>query len=72
MFVIPLCWCLMSCLMAQEDEPLGTAGPLALARNLLLGADESDNAPFFMLNSDVVCDFPFKGKRSPGFSVWSR
>ena len=41
---------------SQEDEPLGTAGPLALARSLL----EEDGEPFFVLNSDIVCDFPFK------------
>ena len=39
-----------------EDEPLGTAGPLGLAR-AVLGADDS---PFFVLNSDVICEFPFK------------
>ncbi|KAF9433195.1 mannose-1-phosphate guanyltransferase [Entomortierella beljakovae] len=39
-----------------ETEPLGTAGPLALARDIL-GKDDS---PFFVLNSDVICDFPFK------------
>lgn len=33
---------------------MGTAGPLVLARNLLEG-DES----FFVLNSDVICEFPF-------------
>ncbi|OZJ05820.1 Mannose-1-phosphate guanyltransferase [Bifiguratus adelaidae] len=38
-----------------ETEPLGTAGPLALAREIL-GKDES---PFFVLNSDVICDYPF-------------
>ncbi|KAG0322276.1 mannose-1-phosphate guanyltransferase [Linnemannia gamsii] len=38
-----------------ETEPLGTAGPLALARDIL-GKDDS---PFFVLNSDVICDFPF-------------
>ncbi|KAI9221268.1 mannose-1-phosphate guanyltransferase Mpg1 [Blastocladiella britannica] len=38
-----------------ETEPLGTAGPLALARNIL-GKDDS---PFFVLNSDVICEFPF-------------
>lgn len=32
-----------------------TAGPLALARELL--TDNSE--PFFVLNSDVICDFPF-------------
>lgn len=34
---------------------LWTAGPLALARELL----NVDNEPFFVLNSDVICDFPF-------------
>lgn len=37
-----------------ENEPMGTAGPLALAREKLQG-DE----PFFVLNSDVICAFPF-------------
>jgi len=40
---------------SQESEPLGTAGPLALARNILA----KDNEPFFVLNSDIICDFPF-------------
>lgn len=35
---------------------LCAAGPLALARELL----NIDNEPFFVLNSDVICDFPFK------------
>lgn len=38
----------------MESEPLGTAGPLALARPFLEG-DE----PFFVLNSDVISEFPF-------------
>lgn len=38
-----------------EKEPLGTAGPLALARDVLT----KDDSPFFVLNSDVICDFPF-------------
>ncbi|KAI8824264.1 nucleotide-diphospho-sugar transferase [Fimicolochytrium jonesii] len=38
-----------------ENEPLGTAGPLALAKDVL----GKDNEPFFVLNSDVICDFPF-------------
>ncbi|KAJ3404653.1 mannose-1-phosphate guanyltransferase, partial [Chytridiales sp. JEL 0842] len=38
-----------------ESEPLGTAGPLALARDILA----KDDAPFFVLNSDVICEFPF-------------
>ena len=39
---------------SQEDTPMGTAGPLALARAHLT----ADNEPFFMFNSDVICDFP--------------
>ncbi|CAN8098092.1 unnamed protein product [Discula destructiva] len=39
-----------------ETEPLGTAGPLKLAEKVL-GKDDS---PFFVLNSDVTCDYPFK------------
>ncbi|CAN8004798.1 unnamed protein product, partial [Ixodes pacificus] len=42
--------------LSQEDEPLGTAGPLALAKELL----SADSEPFFVLNSDVICDFPLK------------
>ncbi|XP_013789403.1 mannose-1-phosphate guanyltransferase beta-like, partial [Limulus polyphemus] len=42
--------------LSHEDEPLGTAGPLALAKDIL----SSDQEPFFVLNSDVICDFPFK------------
>jgi len=40
---------------SQETEPLGTAGPLALARGVL-----DDGDPFFVLNSDVTCQFPFE------------
>lgn len=40
--------------MSLENEPLGTAGPLALARDIL----KEDK--FFVLNSDVICQFPFK------------
>lgn len=32
-----------------------SAGPLALARDLLA----EDGEPFFVLNSDVICEFPF-------------
>lgn len=42
---------------SQEPEPMGTAGPLALARNLL---DDGHGTPFFVLNSDVICDYPLK------------
>jgi mannose-1-phosphate guanylyltransferase len=40
--------------MSLETEPLGTAGPLALARDIL-----NDGQPFWVLNSDVICEFPF-------------
>ncbi|KAJ3072190.1 mannose-1-phosphate guanyltransferase [Podochytrium sp. JEL0797] len=39
-----------------ESEPLGTAGPLALAASVL----GKDGSPFFVLNSDVICEFPFE------------
>lgn len=35
-----------------EKEPLGTAGPIALAREHLSGST------FFVLNADVICEFP--------------
>ena len=38
-----------------ENEPLGTAGPLKLAEEIL----SRDSTPFFVLNSDVICDYPF-------------
>ena len=41
---------------AHEKEALGTAGPLALSRDVLASNDE----PFFVLNADVICRFPFK------------
>ncbi|XP_057971021.1 mannose-1-phosphate guanylyltransferase 1-like [Malania oleifera] len=42
---------------SQEIEPLGTAGPLALARDKLI---DDSNEPFFVLNSDVISDYPLK------------
>lgn len=41
--------------ISLENEPLGTAGPLALAREILC----KDTEPFFVLNSDIICNFPF-------------
>mmetsp|Transcript_1650 Transcript_1650/g.5376 ORF Transcript_1650/g.5376 Transcript_1650/m.5376 type:complete len:359 (+) Transcript_1650:141-1217(+) len=38
---------------SQEREPLGTAGPIAYARDVLRTTE-----PFFVLNSDVTCTFP--------------
>lgn len=80
--------------LSHETTPLGTAGPLALARDQLLdrisenGAinkcfsnhnstvnnntlhedqhdypynpAQGDDVPFFVLNSDIVCDYPFQ------------
>jgi len=43
--------------LSQETEPMGTAGPLALARSLL---DDGSGDPFFVLNSDVICDYPLR------------
>ncbi|KYM88512.1 Mannose-1-phosphate guanyltransferase beta [Atta colombica] len=43
-------------IFSHEPEPLGTAGPLALAREYLCASDD----PFFVLNSDIICEFPFK------------
>jgi mannose-1-phosphate guanylyltransferase len=40
---------------SRETEPMGTAGPLALAREHLDGTE-----PFFVLNSDIICEFPFE------------
>ncbi|VVA12533.1 PREDICTED: mannose-1-phosphate [Prunus dulcis] len=42
---------------SQETEPLGTAGPLALARDKLI---DDCGEPFFVLNSDVISEYPFK------------
>ncbi|KAL4539480.1 hypothetical protein Ndes2437B_g02148 [Nannochloris sp. 'desiccata'] len=42
---------------SQEPEPMGTAGPLALAREIL---DDGSGTPFFVLNSDVICEYPLR------------
>lgn len=42
--------------MSQEFEPLGTAGPLALADKYFKETED----PFYVLNSDVICEFPFE------------
>ena len=44
-------------IFSHESEPLGTAGPIALAREHLI---TPNNEPFFVLNSDIICEFPFK------------
>lgn len=42
---------------SREEEPLGTAGPIRLAKDLL---EEGDAENFFVFNSDVICEFPLK------------
>lgn len=42
---------------SQETEPLGTAGPLALAKEKIL---EEPDTPFFVLNSDIICEYPLQ------------
>lgn len=44
---------------SHEDIPMDTGGPLALARDKLLGDNNNNDEPFFVLNSDVICDYPF-------------
>lgn len=41
---------------SKESIPMGTAGPLSLLRSIL----EKEEEPFFVLNSDIICSFPFK------------
>lgn len=41
---------------SQEKVPMGTAGPIALAREML----EADGEDFFVLNSDVICEYPLR------------
>ncbi|KAG5445481.1 Mannose-1-phosphate guanyltransferase beta [Clonorchis sinensis] len=41
---------------SYEDDALDTAGPLAQAAPYLLANEES----FFVLNSDIICNYPFK------------
>jgi len=40
----------------DPDHPLGTAGPIGLAKDILCEGGE----PFFVFNSDVICTFPLK------------
>eukprot|EP01128_Nolandella_sp_AFSM9_P012597 TRINITY_DN9435_c0_g1_i1.p1 TRINITY_DN9435_c0_g1~~TRINITY_DN9435_c0_g1_i1.p1 ORF type:complete len:378 (+),score=75.67 TRINITY_DN9435_c0_g1_i1:40-1134(+) len=44
---------------SREEEPLGTAGPIALAKKYLVDENAPDS-PFFVLNSDVTSEFPFE------------
>eukprot|EP00028_Trichosphaerium_sp_Am-I-7-wt_P000451 CAMPEP_0168535938 /NCGR_PEP_ID=MMETSP0405-20121227/19144_1 /TAXON_ID=498012 /ORGANISM="Trichosphaerium sp, Strain Am-I-7 wt" /LENGTH=326 /DNA_ID=CAMNT_0008563633 /DNA_START=59 /DNA_END=1039 /DNA_ORIENTATION=- len=44
---------------SQEHEPLDTAGPIGLAKDKILAGGDDDE-PFFVLNSDITADYPFK------------
>lgn len=46
----------VSITFSVETEPLGTAGPLKLAEEIL----KKDDSPFFVLNSDIICEYPFE------------
>lgn len=39
-----------------EDEPLGTAGPIRLAKDLIL--NDNPSGLLFVFNSDVICHYP--------------
>lgn len=39
-----------------EDEPMGTAGPIRLAKELIL--NENPSGLLFVFNSDVICHYP--------------
>lgn len=58
LYFFPHITCDVYCLKSNltHSLPWNLAGPLALARKLL----DIDNEPFFVLNSDVICDFPFQ------------
>lgn len=42
---------------SKEEEPLGTGGPIGLAKKILL---EENTEEIFVFNSDVTCRFPLK------------
>ena len=42
--------------MSLSLSLLYSAGPLGLAREIL----EKDSEPFFVLNGDIICNYPFK------------
>jgi len=45
----------MRIIISEESSHLGTAGPLALAKELLLAGTKDT---FFLINCDVLCEFP--------------
>lgn len=45
-------------LISIEKTPLGTAGPIRLAKDLL--TKDNPDGLFFMFNADVICDYPLQ------------
>lgn len=45
----------MKIVFSPEEKPLGTAGPLSLIKEL-----RETEEPFFVMNSDIICEFPFR------------
>jgi len=44
--------------LSLEDKPLGTAGPIRLAKERL--TSEGENEIFFVFNSDIICNYPLE------------
>jgi mannose-1-phosphate guanylyltransferase len=43
-------------IISIEYEPMGTAGPICLAKEHILR--DNPSGMFFVFNSDVICDYP--------------
>lgn len=43
-----------------EKEAMGTAGPIALAKDFIKDSESTDDESFFVLNSDITSEFPFE------------
>lgn len=43
---------------SRETKPMGTGGPLRLAKDIIV--EDNEEGLFFVFNSDVICDFPLK------------
>ena len=46
----------MKIIISIEYEPMGTAGPICLAKEHILR--DNPSGMFFVFNSDVICDYP--------------
>eukprot|EP00919_Chromeraceae_sp_WS-2016_P005900 GHVR01013854.1.p1 GENE.GHVR01013854.1~~GHVR01013854.1.p1 ORF type:complete len:185 (+),score=26.14 GHVR01013854.1:38-592(+) len=45
--------------ISTEAQPMGTAGPIRVAKDVLCDAHDPQTC-FFVFNSDIICDFPLK------------